>query len=190
MAMTMCNKVSDIKVSLENIPTTDIIHLDRKTDEILNTRLLKATLQISKMESSKIKTQDLLRKVRVENKALIIKFKKLQDELVKVDGQVDKGALDQKLLDEKEMEIQVLKKKLKIPSSQLIQTYELNEFEKEKEALNIELTNYKAKLLKLEEKEKQWEVDAKILMESEKYLKVKLATEEKEFQEKCKEVEI
>ena len=43
-----------------------------------------------------------MRKVRVENKALKVKFQKLQDESVKVDGQVDKGALAQKLLDKKE----------------------------------------------------------------------------------------
>ena len=72
------------------------------------------------------------------------------------------------MLDEKENEIQVLKKKLKIPSTQLIQTTELAEFEKEKETLSTELVDCKAKLLKLEEKEKQWEVDAKLLKESEK----------------------
>jgi len=58
----------------------------------------------------------------------------------------------QKLFDEKEKEVQVLKKKLKIPSTQLIQTSELIEFEKDKEALSTELIDCKAKLLKLEEK--------------------------------------
>ena len=86
LAMTMGNKVSEVRVKLENIPTVDIIHLNKETGDILNTRLLKATLQISKLESSKTKNQDLLRKVRVENKALRVKFKKLQDESVKVDG--------------------------------------------------------------------------------------------------------
>ena len=50
------------------------------------------------------------------------------------------------MLDEKEKEIQVLKRNLKIPSTQLIQTDELVEFKKEKDTLNIELTDYKAKL--------------------------------------------
>ena len=89
-----------------------------------------------------------MRKVRVENKALKIKFQNLQDELVKVDGQVDKRALAQKLLDEKEKEIQVLKNNLKIPSTQLIQTSKLTEFEKERGALNNELIDCKDKLLK------------------------------------------
>ena len=68
----------------------------------------------------------------------------------------------------------MLKKKLKIPSTQLIQTAELTKFEKEKEALNTKLTDWKDKLLKLEEKEKQWEKEAKFLRESEEDLKVKL----------------
>ena len=84
----------------------------------------------------------------------------------------------------------MLKKKLKIPSTQLIQTAELIEFEKEKEALNTELTNYKAKLLKLDEKEKQWEKEAKFIRESEEDLKVKLSAKEKELQEKGEAVEM
>ena len=68
----------------------------------------------------------------------------------------------------------MLKNKLKIPSTQLIQTSELKEFEKEKEALSTELIDCKAKLLKLEEKEKHWEKDAKILIENDKDLKTKL----------------
>ena len=44
LAMTVGNKVSEVNVNLEIIPTTDIIHLNRETSDILNTGLLKATL--------------------------------------------------------------------------------------------------------------------------------------------------
>ena len=44
--------------------------------------------------------------------------------------------------------------------------------------------------MKLEEKEKQWEVDTKLLKEREKELKAKLEAKEKELQEKCVEAEI
>ena len=57
-------------------------------------------------------------------------------ELLVADSQDDKGATTQKLLNEKENAIQILKKKLKLPSTQLIQTAELMDFEKEEEALN------------------------------------------------------
>ena len=61
LALTVGNKVSKVNVNLKKVPTTDIIHLNRETNDILNTRLLKATLQISKLESNKEKTQGLLR---------------------------------------------------------------------------------------------------------------------------------
>ena len=44
--------------------------------------------------------------------------------------------------------------------------------------------------MKLEEKERQWEVDTKLLKESEKELKATLATKEKELQEKCTKIAI
>ena len=122
-----------------------------------------------------------MRKVRVKNKALKIQINNLQNESVQIDGPAYKGDLAQRLLDKKEKEIQVLKRKLKIPSTQLTQTYELVEFEKENETLNTELTDCKAKMLNLKEKERQWEVDTKLLKESEKELKATLATKEKEL---------
>ena len=70
------------------------------------------------------------------------------------DIQADKGDATQKMLKEKENAIQFLKMKLNIPTTQLIQTSEITEFEKEKEDLNTKLIDCKEKLLKFEEKEK------------------------------------
>ena len=75
LAMNVGSKVSEVNVNLENIPTIDIIDLNKETNYILNTRLLKATIQVSILESNKNKNQDLLRKERVENKSLRIKIK-------------------------------------------------------------------------------------------------------------------
>ena len=50
------------------------------------------------------------------------------------------------MIDVRDKEIQTLKNKLRIPGSQLAQADELADFEKEKEALNSELTDCKAKL--------------------------------------------
>ena len=61
------------------------------------------------------------------------------------------------MLNEKENTIQLLKNKLKIPSTQLIQSTELIEMEKEKENLNDELNICKEKLLNIDEEKKQWE---------------------------------
>ena len=70
-----------------------MIHIHRETGDIIYIYLLKATLQVLKLQSSKRKVGDLLKKEKVE--------KKLQVELLVIDSQADKGASAQKLLTEK-----------------------------------------------------------------------------------------
>ena len=60
---------------------------------------------MSKMEESKEKTSNLLRKVRVENKALKAQINNLQKEAMQIEGFAQKGSLAHKLLDDKEKEI-------------------------------------------------------------------------------------
>ena len=117
MEVTTWNKVVEMRIKLKNIPTIDMIHLHRETCDIIYTDFLKETLQVSKLQSSKKRVEDLLRKEKVENKSYQTQIKKLQVELLVVDSQADKGAATQKLLNEKENVIQLLKKKLNIPST-------------------------------------------------------------------------
>ena len=72
---------------------------------------------MSKLEESKAKNLNLLRKVRVENKALKAQINNLQSEAMQIEGSGHKGLLAHKLLDDKEKEIEALKKKLKIPAT-------------------------------------------------------------------------
>ena len=65
----------------------------------------------------------------------------------------DKGAGIEKLPNEKEKDIQLLKKKIKIPATQMIHGPELAEIEEEKEKLNNELTGCRDKLFKFVDKE-------------------------------------
>ena len=102
-----------MRVNLKNIPTTDVIQLHRETGDIIYIDLLKVTLQVSKLQSSKKIVEDLLRKEKVENKSHQTQIKKVQVELLVA----DKGVVAQKLLNKKESAIQLLKKKLKIPST-------------------------------------------------------------------------
>ena len=105
-----------------------------------------------------------------------------------VGGQSDKGAGIQRLLDEKEKEIQSLKNKILILATQLIQGSELDDIEKEKENLNNQLTDCQAKLLKFVDKENQWQKDMALVVESEKSMKEKLEEMERKLQEKEKEL--
>ena len=77
-----------------------------------------------------------------------------------------------------------MKNRLRIPGSQLARADELAEFKKEKEALNLKLANSQDKLLKLDEKGRQWEANIKLLTNSETELKVRLAAKESELQSK------
>ena len=70
LALAAGSKVSEVNVNLSNIPDFDIIHLSKEIRDILNTRWLKASIQLSKLEKSKAKTSNLLRKLRVEIKSL------------------------------------------------------------------------------------------------------------------------
>ena len=105
LALAMGNKVSEVNVNLLKVPTTDIIHLNKENGDILNGRLLKATIQMSKLEESKAKPLNLLRKVRVENKALKAQINNLQSKAIPIEGPAHKGILARKLLDDKEKEI-------------------------------------------------------------------------------------
>ena len=44
LAMTIDNTVSEVKLSLEKIPTTDIIHFHKGKNDIIYTRFIKSTL--------------------------------------------------------------------------------------------------------------------------------------------------
>ena len=68
----------------------------------------------------------------------------------------DKGTTTQRLLKDKEGTILMLKKNIEIPATRIIQTGKLTEIKKEKETLNTELINCKARLLRKEEKEGNW----------------------------------
>ena len=80
LALEVGNKVSEVNVSLSKVPTSDIIHLNKEIGDILNTRLLKATIQLSKLEESKARTSNLLWKSKLEIKALKSQINNLQKE--------------------------------------------------------------------------------------------------------------
>ena len=60
---------------------------------------------MSKLEGSKTNTLDLLRKVRVENKALKAQINNFQNEAMQIEGPASQGVLAQKLLNDKDKEI-------------------------------------------------------------------------------------
>ena len=94
---------------------------------------------------------------KVENKIHQHHIKKLQGYIRAMDSEPYRGHTTNKILDNKENTIQLLKKKLKFPSTRLIQAFELTELEKENESLSQELNDCKVKLLKHDGEQIQWE---------------------------------
>ena len=105
LALVVGNKVSEVNVSLSKVPTSDIIHLNKEIGDIPDTRQLKAAIQLSKSEKIKVRTSNLLIKLKVEIKSLKSQINNLQKEAIQMEGAGQKGSVVQKLLDDKDKEI-------------------------------------------------------------------------------------
>ena len=116
-------------------------------------------------------------------------IKNIETYLLLDENQDDKGDGTKKLLKGKEDTIHLLKKKLNIPTTQLIQALEILELEKDKDSLNGKLTDCQAQLLKFVEKQKQWQKNMTLIVESEKALKNKADDLDKRLQEKEMELQ-
>ena len=66
-----------MKMDLENIPIPDMIHLHKQTRDILFTDMLKDTLKLSKLQTSKSRIENQLMQEKVENESHESQIKKL-----------------------------------------------------------------------------------------------------------------
>ena len=82
------------------------------------------------------KMENKLRQDKVENKVHQQHIQKLQGDFVVIDSEANKGEVTHKIFTKKENTIQLLKRKLNIPSSHLIHDSELAELEKRKRTAN------------------------------------------------------
>ena len=82
-------------------------------------------MKVSKLQSTMSRIEVQLKQEKVENKIHQQQIKKLQGDLLPMDNEQYRGRDTMKILVEKENIIQLLKKKLKIPATQLIQSSEL-----------------------------------------------------------------
>ena len=121
LAIASKNKVAKMKINLDDILVPYMSHIHKQTGDIIHTDLQRSNLKISKLHTSKIIIENQLSKDKVENMAHQAQIKNLRTNLLLAENQADKGAGTKKLLKEKEDTIQLLKKKRKIPGTQLIQ---------------------------------------------------------------------
>ena len=62
-------KVAEMKMNLENIPISDMIHLHKQNGDIIYTNILKATLKLSRVQFSKRKIENQLTLEKVESRS-------------------------------------------------------------------------------------------------------------------------
>ena len=87
----------------------------------------------------------------------MIQIKKLQGDIISLGTKPNIVQATKKILGEKDNTIQVLKKKLKVPNTQHVQSSELIALQEEKEKVYQEMMEYKGKLLKMQEEKNKWE---------------------------------
>ena len=73
-------------MNLEEIRLPYMIHFHKQTRDILFTKLMKSTLNLSKLEVTKSKIEKPLRKEKVENRVHQAQIKNLQADLLAAGG--------------------------------------------------------------------------------------------------------
>ena len=117
LAVATQNRVVEMKLNLHKILVPEKIHLHRKTGEVIYTNLMKATLKVPKLHSTVSMIEIQLNPEKVENKIHQQQIKKLQGDLLDMDSDPNREQATNKILDENEQTIQLLKKKLKIETT-------------------------------------------------------------------------
>ena len=62
------NKIAEMRLNLKAILVPDMIHLHKQFGEVIYSDLMKATLKVSKLQSTLSKAENQLRQEKVENK--------------------------------------------------------------------------------------------------------------------------
>ena len=62
LAVSTKNMITEMRLIVKDIPVPNMIHLHKQTGEVIYSDLLKATLKVSKLESTQTKIENQLRK--------------------------------------------------------------------------------------------------------------------------------
>ena len=68
-----------------------MIHLHKKNGDVIYSSMLKSNLKVNKLQSTKNKIENQLRRERLENKAYQQQIKKIQGDLLDIDNESNKG---------------------------------------------------------------------------------------------------
>jgi hypothetical protein len=141
------DKVSEIKLNYENISAPDKVKFHRNTSDMLYSDYPSLSLRVASLTTHTLKLEGKLKKEKASNRAWQTQVKRLKSE----GPQGVKASLD-----EKDMMIQSMKKRLKISATEHPQRTDLIALEQEKDTFMQEALNYKSKVLQLEKEKENW----------------------------------
>jgi len=153
-----------LEVRLDKISVPNKIQLHKQTGDIIYSDLLHAMVRVNKLQVLVDKLEVQLKHEKVENKANSIQIKKLQADLINSGNETGNTQAIKRLLEEKDNALQVLKKRLKIPSTEHVQSSELLALQEEKDRIHQDMMEYKGKTVKLQEEKDKWQAEWKELI--------------------------
>ena len=115
-------KVFEMKVKMDKISVPKKIQLHKQTGDVIYSDLLHATMKITKLQFLLDKMEIQLKHEKVENKANWIQIKKLEGDIIKLGTEPNNMQATKKVLEDKDNTIQMLKKKLKVPNTEHVQS--------------------------------------------------------------------
>ena len=139
-------------------------------------------MRINKLQILVDKLEVQVKHERVENKANSIQIKNLQADIISSGSEKDNTQAIKRMLEEKDNALQVLKKKLKIPSIEHVQSSELLALQEEKDKIHQEMMEHKGRAVELQEEKYRWETERSELISQIAMLK-KDQNDEKEIME-------
>ena len=149
--MVSDKKMSEMEVRLDKISVPDKIQLHKQTGDIIYSDLLHAMMRVNKLQVLVDKLEVQLKNEKFENKANSIQIKNLQVDIISSGNETSNTQAIKRLLEEKDNAFQVLKKKMKIPSTEHVQSSELLALQEEKDRIHQDMMDYKGKPIKLQE---------------------------------------
>ena len=136
-------KITEFKLNMNKFSVVDKVEFFKHTSELICSNLISTTVSKDKLFRDFKKLEGKLKTEQAEKKALQIKRIEMEKKIVEINKGEGNEAMNN-IIQEKDMEIQNLKKQLKLPSEGAVQTIELKIVLQEKEVLQTELKNKKA----------------------------------------------
>ena len=135
--------ITEFKLNMSQFNIVDKVDLFNQTSELICSNLISTFVSKENIQRDLRKLENKLRTEQDEKKALQIKKTELEKKIVEVNKETANNTLNT-LLEEKDAEIQNLRKKLKMPHEAHVQTTKLKTSLQAKEVLENELQNTKA----------------------------------------------